>query len=223
MARLARWPRTGAFLVYAGLALVFFGLPVAAHPSSQCITAAAGPVAAYNLLAPTLAAFTAFLLCRRITGKWLPSLVGGYLFGFSSYEIGQLFGHPNLTLVFLLPVMVHLVLRRVDGELPVGRFVAAMAACVVAQALLSPEIAVMFSLFGAVALALGALVLDTRRRAIVGLVWPLAIAYLANHRVKVVILDPAHDDGWLPVLARVGLTPHRRDGVLVYPVSGARP
>jgi len=47
-------------------------------------------------------------------------------------------------------------------------------------------------------------------------------AFLANHRVKVVILDPTHDDGWLPVLARAGLTPHRRDGVLVYPVSGAR-
>jgi hypothetical protein len=47
-------------------------------------------------------------------------------------------------------------------------------------------------------------------------------AFLAHHRVKVVILDPTHDDGWLPVLARAGLTPHRRDGVLVYPVSAAR-
>ena len=47
-------------------------------------------------------------------------------------------------------------------------------------------------------------------------------AFLANHRVKVVILDPTHDDGWLPVLGRAGLTPQQRDGVLVYPVSGAR-
>ena len=52
---------------------------------------------------------------------------------------------------------------------------------------------------------------------------PRLRAFLANHRVKVVILDPTHDDGWLPVLARAGLTPHRRDGVLVYPVSAARP
>src|SRR2546423_310872 len=185
MVWLARWPGTGAFFGYAALAFVFFGLPGAAHPSSECIcypgspdpqqfmwalvwwphalahgldpihshalfapegvtlasgqlipaasvvlapiTAAAGPVAAYNLLgvlAPTLAAFTAFLLCRRITRKWLPSLVGGYLFGFSSYLLGQLFGHPHLTLVFLLPVMVHIVLRRLDGELGTGRFVA---------------------------------------------------------------------------------------------------
>lgn len=256
MARLARWPRTGAFLVYAGVALVFFGLPVAAHPSSECIcypgspdpgafmwalvwwphalahgldpvhsqaifapegvnlasgqlipaasvvlapvTAAAGPVAAYNLLAvlaPTLAAFTAFLLCRRITRRWLPSLVGGYLFGFSSYEIGQLFGHPNLTLVFLLPVMVHLVLRRLDGELPAGRFVAAMAACVVGQALLSPEIAVTFSLFGAAALALGALVFDTRRRAILGLVRPLLIAYAIGGVVLLPYLVPTLEAG----------------------------
>jgi hypothetical protein len=34
-----------------------------------------------------------------------------------------------------------------------------------------------------------------------------------------VILDPAQNDGWLPVLARAGLTPHLRDGVLVYPVT----
>ena len=37
MDRLARWPRTTAFLIYAALAFVFFGLPVAAHPSSECI------------------------------------------------------------------------------------------------------------------------------------------------------------------------------------------
>ena len=256
MARLARWPRTAAFLVYAALAFVFFGLPVAAHPSSECIcfpgspdpqqfmwalvwwphalahgldpihshalfapegvnlasgqlipaasvalapiTAAAGPVAAYNVLgvlAPALAAFTAFLLCRRITRKWLPSLVGGYLFGFSSYLLGQLFGHAHLTLVFLLPVMVHLVLRRLDGELGTRRFVAAMAACVVGQALLSPEIAVMFSLFGAAALALGALVFDTRRRAIVGLVRPLAIAFAIGGVVLLPYLIPTLQAG----------------------------
>ena len=47
-------------------------------------------------------------------------------------------------------------------------------------------------------------------------------AFLANHRVTVVILDPTHDDGWPPVLARAGLTPRPRDGVLVYPVPPAR-
>ena len=237
MDRLARWPRTTAFLIYAALAFVFFGLPVAAHPSSECIcfpgspdpgvymwalawwphaiahgldpihshvifapegvnlasgqlvpaaglvlapiTAAAGPVAAYNLLsvlAPTLAAFTAFLLCRRITRRWLPSLVGGYLFGFSSYLIGQLMGHPNLSLVFLLPVLVHLVLHRLDGELRTGWFVAAMTACLVTQVLLSPEIAFMAALFGVAALVIAAFVFDTRRRAIVGLARPLALA-----------------------------------------------
>ncbi|MGZ4625838.1 MAG: hypothetical protein ACXV3S_06035, partial [Kineosporiaceae bacterium] len=46
-------------------------------------------------------------------------------------------------------------------------------------------------------------------------------AFLTNHRVKVVILDPAQTDGWLPVLASAGLTPHLRDGVLVYPVARA--
>ncbi len=46
-----------------------------------------GPVASYNvaaLLLPAAAAWTAFLLCRYLTGALWPSLVGGYLFGFSA-------------------------------------------------------------------------------------------------------------------------------------------
>ena len=37
---------------------------------------------------PALAAWTAFLLCRYLTRPLWPSLVGGYLFGFSSYVLG---------------------------------------------------------------------------------------------------------------------------------------
>ena len=57
------------------------------------ITLTAGPLVAYNvlaLLAPALSAFTAFLLCRHVTGRTWPSLVGGYIFGFSDYMLGAL-------------------------------------------------------------------------------------------------------------------------------------
>jgi hypothetical protein len=46
---------------------------------------------AYNVLAslaPAISAWTAFLLCRRITRDHSASFVGGLLFGFSSYEVG---------------------------------------------------------------------------------------------------------------------------------------
>src|SRR6185437_208372 len=64
------------------------------------LTIAAGPVVSYNvaaILLPALAAWTAFLLCRHVTRSLWASLVGGYLFGFSSYMIGQLEGHMHMT------------------------------------------------------------------------------------------------------------------------------
>src|SRR5438132_1425304 len=78
------------------------------------ITVLAGPVVAYNLAAlaaPALAGWGAFLLCRQVTRSFWPSVAGGYLFAFSSYEIGQMgAGHLNLTLVFALPLAAYLVL-----------------------------------------------------------------------------------------------------------------
>ncbi len=63
------------------------------------VTLLAGPVASYNLAAvlmPALAAWTAYLLCRYLTGRTWLSLAGGYLFGFSSYMQNAVF--PSLFL-----------------------------------------------------------------------------------------------------------------------------
>jgi len=74
------------------------------------ITATFGPVVAYNILSiadPALAAWTAFLLCRYISQSYWPALLGGYIFGFSSYMLAQtLGGHLVLTLVFPVPLGV---------------------------------------------------------------------------------------------------------------------
>ncbi len=118
------------------------------------ITTLAGPLAAFNViavLAPALAAGAMFRLCARVTGRLGASLAGGYLFGFGSYELGQSLGHPNLTIVFLVPLAVELVLRRLAAELTRRRFIIALAALVVVQALISTEILFDMALFGAVA------------------------------------------------------------------------
>jgi hypothetical protein len=123
------------------------------------VTALVGPIAAYNVLSiasPVLAALTAYLLCRRIVRRELPAVAGGYLFGFSAYEFAQLIGHLNLTLVFLIPVMVHIPLRRLDRELSRGAYLAWMALLFVAQAGLSTELL-------AESVALGAVVLVCAR------------------------------------------------------------
>src|SRR5713101_171704 len=60
------------------------------------ITTLWGPVVSFTiatLAGLALGAFAAFLLCYELTDQYCPSLVGGWLFGFSSYEIAQLCGH----------------------------------------------------------------------------------------------------------------------------------
>jgi hypothetical protein len=121
------------------------------------ITAAFGPIFAYNVLSmlgPVLSAWFAFRLCRYVTGRWGPSLVGGYVFGFSSYVLAHLLGHPNLTLVFLVPAAVHLVLLRLDDRVSPRRFLVLMTGLITLQFLLSTEVLVTLLGFGAVALAL---------------------------------------------------------------------
>jgi hypothetical protein len=106
------------------------------------VTALFGPVASYNVLtvaSPVLAAFTTYLLCRRLVGRQLPALAAGYLFGFGASEFAQLAAHPNISLVFLIPVMIHVALRRVAGEISARLYVAAIAALLVAQLGLSSE------------------------------------------------------------------------------------
>lgn len=107
------------------------------------VTLLFGPIFSYNVVAvssPALSAFTAYLLCRRLTKRELPALVGGLLFGFSAYEFGQLLGHLNLFVTFLIPVMVHITLRRVDRELSRRAYVVWMALLLALQMGLSTEL-----------------------------------------------------------------------------------
>ena len=126
-----------------GLGTAGSGLALAAAP----LTALAGPILTYNvliLLAPVLAATSAFLLARRVTGAFLPSLVGGWIFGFSSYETGRILGHLPLAFVALVPLVPYLVLRRQQRDLSRGAFVPALAAVLVGQFLIVSQ--VLFSL-----------------------------------------------------------------------------
>jgi hypothetical protein len=124
------------------------------------VTLTLGPLAAANLLvllSPALAAFFAFRLCHYITGRLAPSLVGGFLFGFSGYVLGQMIGHLNLTLIFFIPLAVHIMLRRFDGVTSRRFFIVSIAAVIAGQALLSTEILFTALIFGAITLLAGAI------------------------------------------------------------------
>ncbi|MBB5374318.1 glycosyltransferase family protein [Acidocella aromatica] len=107
------------------------------------ITVLGGAVLSYNLLslmAPVLSAWTAFLLVRYLTRDWAAALVGGYLFGFSSYESGQLQGHLNLDLTFLIPLAILLCVRRIRRQMGRTGFVIGLAVIFLVQLGLSSEI-----------------------------------------------------------------------------------
>ena len=134
-------------LTVPGLALVFSPL-----------TVAAGPVVAYNvaaLLMPALAAWTAYLLCRYLTGSLWASFVGGYLFGFSLAVLRQqLFGHLPVTAVFVVPLVALVVVRYVRRDLD-GRGLAWRLGLLIAvQVWLSTEYALTLTLFLALALVI---------------------------------------------------------------------
>ncbi len=118
------------------------------------ITKAFGPMAALNVAtvaAPALAAWAAYLLCRRLTHRFWSSLAGGFLFGFSAYFAANMVGFVNLLLVFPIPLMVYLVIRRVEGSLGAVTFVAGMAALLVFLFGTSTETFGMAAVFGGIA------------------------------------------------------------------------
>ncbi len=121
------------------------------------ITAHWGPIVSFNLLttaAPILSAFAAFLLCNTLTNKYFPSLVGGWVFGFSSYEIGQLIGHLHLDFTACIPALVWLAVLRYRSRISGRMFVAAGTGLLTFQFGTSTEIFATATLFGFIALIL---------------------------------------------------------------------
>jgi len=152
------------------------------------LTALWGPVVAYNLLmlaAPALAGWTAFLLCRQVTDRFWPSVLGGYLFGFSAYELAQMTAHLNLSLVFPVPLAVLLVVLRLQGKLGPLAFAAALGGVLVLLFSFSPEVFLTTTLFGGIALLLAMWFGRARRRDVVALApWVLAAYVVAGAMVS---------------------------------------
>src|SRR5271165_3151537 len=118
------------------------------------VTSWLGSIVSYNvlmLLSPALSAWTAFLLAKYLTRNPVASFVAGYLYGFSSYEIGHMLGHLNLLPIFAVPLFVLIVVKRFRGDLSLFQFVAALAVTLLIQLGLSTEYLATACLFGATA------------------------------------------------------------------------
>lgn len=154
------------------------------------VTLAAGPIVSYNLLAlaaPAMAAWTAFLLCRRLSGRLAPALAGGLLFGFGTYESVETVNHLNLALVALVPLAVLLVLRRYAGELSRRAFVIALGALLALQLWTSSEVFATMILSGGLAFLIGAALAGPERRP---RIWAVAREALGALALAVVLAAP---------------------------------
>ena len=124
------------------------------------------PVLTFNffvLLSPILAAFMAYLLCLHLTEKPAAAGIGGFLFGYSSYEMGQDTAVLNLSFTLLVPAMLLIVLRRLEDGLSRQRVILLAALALVSEFLISIEIFAMIFVFGGIAWALAMVYLPERR------------------------------------------------------------
>ena len=86
-----------------------------------------GPIATFNVLtaiALPLSAWAAFVMCRRLTRQFWPSLAGGVVFGFSAYEMNHVVaGQLNLIYSLMLPILGYLIVRWYEESIGTRAFV----------------------------------------------------------------------------------------------------
>ncbi|MGD0120793.1 MAG: hypothetical protein ABSD30_22215 [Candidatus Binatus sp.] len=150
-----------------------------------------GEPATYNIIVTPmlpLAAFAAFLLCRRVTGgAFWPSVLGGYIFGFSPYMLGQVLAHLVLILIFPVPLIALLTLKWLDGEISALRYAIALAVLLIVQFLCSVELFATITIVGGFALMLAFALFDSDVRArLTALIAPAVSGYA----ITAVVLSP---------------------------------
>jgi hypothetical protein len=171
---------THAVWAPAGVNLAWVNSVPAVSVAFAPLTLVVGPIASYNVAAialPAVSAWAAFLLCRHLTGKWWPSLVGGYLFGFSSYVLGHVTGQPQLTAAFVLPLLALVILRFVEGTTSSKRFTLLAGLLLALQLFISMEVAFTLTIVLAGALLIGYGLAPTLRRRLLSAVPRLLVAY----------------------------------------------
>ncbi|MDA8065404.1 MAG: hypothetical protein M0031_07880 [Thermaerobacter sp.] len=122
------------------------------------LTMIVGPVASYNILtilAPALNGTSAYLLIRYISKSNVGAIIGGYIYGFSSFEVGQLLGHMMMFINFPIPLLIYAFLKSVNGDIRKGIFITVAAALMALEFLISTELFASMCIFGGLALAVG--------------------------------------------------------------------
>lgn len=142
------------------------------------VTMTLGPAFAWNLLcvlAPASSAWAAYLLCRELSGAPWPSVAGGFLFGFSSYQLAEGLGHLHMTATLLVPLGALVAVRYLRGRMTGRGMAVRLGLIAVAQFLIAPEILATMAVMGALAaVAVIALMPGYRQALRGGLGWAAA-------------------------------------------------
>ncbi|OGT40962.1 MAG: hypothetical protein A3F13_01585 [Gammaproteobacteria bacterium RIFCSPHIGHO2_12_FULL_40_19] len=121
-----------------GLALIFWPL-----------TSIFGPILSFNiatLLTPALSATAVFALCYEVTSKNIPSFIGGWIFGFSSYVIASLLGHAQVDFVAFLPLSLLMIVLYAKNKISFRTFTVLFTLTLIFQLLISLETFVTFTM-----------------------------------------------------------------------------
>lgn len=155
------------------------------------ITHLFGAIASFNLMAllgPVLAATSMFYLLFVITKKYLPSLLAGYIFGFSSYELGQLLGHTHLYATFCFPLLIMLFILRYQEKIKRYVFVLLSALLLIMQFGISIELFATLFVFSAIAI--------------------LILLSFSDKRTRIHILKVVLEVGYSLIIALIFLSPY---------------
>jgi hypothetical protein len=132
------------------------------------ITRRFGPVVSYNLLclmAPALNATAAFLLCTRLSRRFLVALTGGYIFGFSPSILGhELAGHLFLTFSPWVPLLSYLTLHFIEHNMRSWHFIVICSLLATAQCLTSAETFMTAAMMGTLTILVVTLILPAHFR-----------------------------------------------------------
>jgi len=140
-----------------------------------------GPIGCYNILlilSPVLAASAACLLAYELTGTWISAFLGGYFFGFSSYEIVFSRGAPNLSFILFVPLILFIILRSSNRSWTLPFSGLLIGALLLFQFLVSTEIFATFTLFLAISLCCFYIFIPESRRKIESVMTRILIGYL---------------------------------------------
>jgi hypothetical protein len=132
------------------------------------ITRRFGPVVSYNLLclmAPALNATAAFLLCTRLSRRFLVALTGGYIYGFSPAILGhELAGHLFLIFSPWVPLLLYLALHFIEHNMRSWHFIGMCALLATAQCLTAAETFMTAAMIGTLTILVATLILPAHFR-----------------------------------------------------------